>query len=156
MENSLPQPARPSLPIRITTYVLAGAALLLVLCLRLLPALFAGLLVYEIVQSSAPLLGKRIPGDRARVLVVALLAAIVVGLLILLILGALSFFRNELGNPELLWQQQLMPLVEKARQQLPAAVVGWLPDSVDELRVMALELTHKHSVSLQNMNLLKD
>jgi len=151
METSSPLPRQPSLPIRITTYVLAGAALLLVLGLRLLPALFAGLLVYEIVQSSAPLLGKRVPGDRARVLVVALLAVIVVGLLTLLILGALSFFRTELGNPELLWQQQLMPLVEKARQQLPAAVVGWLPDSVDELRVMALELTHKHSVSLQTL-----
>ena len=151
METSLPQPRQPSLPIRITSYVLAGVALLLVLCLHLLPALFAGLLVYEIVQSTAPLLGKRVPGDRARVLVVALLAVIVVGLLTLLILGALSFFRNELGNPELLWQDQLMPLVEKARQQLPASIVGWLPDSVDELRVMAMELTRKHSVSLQSL-----
>ena len=47
----------------------------------------------------------------------------------LLILGAVSFLRNEIGNPELLWQQQLMPLVEKAREQLPGTVVGWLPDS---------------------------
>jgi predicted PurR-regulated permease PerM len=39
--------------------------------------------------------------------------------------------------------------VERARQQLPAALVGSLPDSVDELRVMALELTHKHAQSLQ-------
>jgi len=42
-----------------------------------------------------------------------------------------------------------MPLVEKARQQLPTALVGWLPDSVDELRVMAMDLTRKHAVSLQ-------
>jgi predicted PurR-regulated permease PerM len=141
----------PSSAIRITSYVLAGLALVLVLGLRLLPALFAGLLVYELVQSTAPLLGKRVPGDRARVLVVALLATIVVGLLVLLILGAVSFLRNEIGNPELLWQQQLMPLVEKAREQLPGTVVGWLPDSVDDLRVMALELTRKHSVSLQTI-----
>jgi predicted PurR-regulated permease PerM len=73
----------------------------------------------------------------------------VVGLLVLLILGAVSFLRNEIGNPEVMWQEQLMPLVEKAREQLPTAVVGWLPDSVDDLRVMALELTRKHSVSLQ-------
>ena len=59
METSLPQPRQPSLPVRIATYVLAGTALLLVMLLRLLPALFAGLLVYEIVQSTAPLLGKR-------------------------------------------------------------------------------------------------
>ena len=145
-------PSLPSSPaIRITSYVLAAAALVLVLGLRLLPALFAGLLVYELVQSTAPLLGKRVPSDRARVLVVALLGTIVVGVLVLLILGAVSFLRNEIGNPELLWQQQLMPLVEKAREQLPSAIVGWLPDSVDDLRVMALELTRKHSVSLQTI-----
>jgi len=44
-----------------------------------------------------------------------------------------------------------MPLVEKAREQLPTSIVGWLPDSVDDLRVMALELTRKHSVSLQTI-----
>ena len=137
METAPPLVRPPSSAIRIASYVLAGAALVLVLGLRLLPALFAGLLVYEIVQSTAPLLGKRVPGDRARMLVVALLGTIVVGLLVLLILSAVSFLRNEIGNPEVLWQQQLMPLVEKAREQLPATVVGWLPDSVDDLRVMA-------------------
>lgn len=150
MESAPIAPA-PSPAIRIASYVLAAIALVLVLGLRLLPALFAGLLVYELVQSTAPLLGKRVPSDRARVLVVALLGTIVVGLLVLLILGAVSFLRNEIGNPELLWQQQLMPLVEKAREQLPATVVGWLPDSVDDLRVMAMELTRKHSVSLQTI-----
>jgi len=143
---------RPSSPaIRITSYVLAGIALVLVLGLRLLPALFAGLLVYELVQSTAPLLGQRVPSDRARVLVVALLGTIVVGLLVLLILGAVSFLRTEIGNPEQMWQEQLMPLVEKAREQLPGTIVGWLPDSVDDLRLMALELTRKHSVSLQTI-----
>lgn len=149
MEPAQSVPRSTSFAIRVTSYVLAGVVLVLVLGLRLLPALFAGLLVYELVQSTAPLLGKRVPSDRARVLVVALLGTIVVGLLVLLILSAVSFLRNEIGNPEVMWQQQLMPLVEKAREQLPAAVVGWLPDSVDDLRVMALELTRRHSVSLQ-------
>lgn len=145
-------PVRPATTaIRLTSYVLAGAALLLVPLLHLLPALFAGLLVYELVQSLAPLLGKRVPSDRARVLAVALLGTIVVGLLVLLILSAVSFLRNEIGNPEVLWQQQLMPLVEKAREQLPSSVVGWLPDTVDDLRMMAMELTRKHSVSLQTI-----
>ena len=88
MESSLPLPRQPTPVIRAITYVLMALALLLVLHLHLLPALLAGLLVYELVQSTAPLLGKRVPSDRARVLVVALLAAIVVGLLTLLILGA--------------------------------------------------------------------
>jgi predicted PurR-regulated permease PerM len=82
-------------------------------------------------------------------LVVAVLGVAVTGLLILLVLGAISFFRHEIGNPERLWQEQLMPLVDKARQQLPATLTGWLPDSVYELRLMATELTHKHAGSLQ-------
>jgi predicted PurR-regulated permease PerM len=145
------QPAlRESSPaIRYASYLLMAVGLLLIIVLHLLPALLAGLLVYELVQSMAPLMGRRLAGDRARVVVVAGLGVIVVGLLILLILGAISFFRSELGNPELLWQQQLMPLVDKARNQLPAALVNHLPDSVDDLRVSALELARRHAGELQ-------
>lgn len=135
--------------IRGASYLLAVFSLWLVLHLHLLSALLAGLLVYELVQAAVPLLGRRISGDRARMVVVAILGAIVVGLLVLLILGAISFFRSELGNPELLWQQQLMPLVEKARAQLPAALVDHLPDSVDDLREGVTELARKHAATLQ-------
>jgi predicted PurR-regulated permease PerM len=149
MNSPTPVPREPSSAIHYASCLLATAALLLVLELHLLSALLSALLVYELVQSMTPLLGKRISGERARMLVVAALGVIVVGLLILLILGAISFFRSEIGNPELLWQQQLMPLVEKARQQLPAMVVDHLPDSVDDLRVGAVELAHKHAATLQ-------
>src|SRR5574337_552485 len=139
----------PSPAVRCTSYVLVAVALLLIIVLHLLPALLAGLLFYELVRSMAPLLGRRISGDGARMLVVAVLGVIVVGLLIALIIGALSFFRSELGNPELLWRQQLMPLVDKARQQLPAMLVDHLPDSVDALRVGALELVRRPAGTLQ-------
>jgi predicted PurR-regulated permease PerM len=135
--------------IRHASYLLAAVALLLILGLHLVSALLAGLLVHELVHAMAPLLGQRISGGRARVLVVAALGVIVVGLLILLILGAITFFRNEIGNPELLWQQQLMPLVEKARQQLPSALVDHLPDSVADLREAALDQIRKHALTLQ-------
>ncbi|MFC5582259.1 AI-2E family transporter [Rhodanobacter terrae] len=139
----------PSSVIRYASYLLAAAALLVAVDVHLLSALLSGLLVYELVQAMTPLLGRRISGDRARLVVVAVLGAIVVGLLILLILGAIGFLRSEIGNPELLWQQQLMPLVEKARQQLPGALVDHLPDSVDDLRVGAIELARKHAGTLQ-------
>lgn len=139
----------PLAAIRYASYLLAAVVLLVVIDVHLLSALLSGLLVYELVQAMTPLLGRRISGDRARVVVVAALGAIVVGLLILLIFGAISFFRSEIGNPELLWQQQLMPLVEKARQQLPALLVDHLPDSVDDLRVGAIELARKHAGTLQ-------
>jgi predicted PurR-regulated permease PerM len=140
----------PNRTTRIASHVLAALALLLVLRLHLLPALLAGLLVYEVVHAMTPLLGRRISGERARMIVVTILGVVVVGLLTLLIVAIVGFFRNEISNPAIIWQQQLMPLVEKARAQLPATITNWLPDSVDELRVMALELTRKHAMSLQN------
>jgi predicted PurR-regulated permease PerM len=149
MDFPLPTAREPSTLMRTAGYLLAAAALIAVIVLRLLPALLAALLVYELVRTMTPLLGRRISGDRARVVVVAVLGAAVVGLLISLILGIISFFRSELGNPELLWQEQLMPLVEKARQQLPAVLVNNLPDSVDDLRIGVVELAHKHAVTLQ-------
>ena len=149
MGSSLPIARAPSPAIIYASYLLAAAALGIILGLRMLSALLAGLLVYELVHSMAPLFGRKISGARARVIAVAALGATVVGLLILLILGAISLFRSEIGNPELLWQQQLMPLVEKARQQLPAIVVDHLPDSVEDLRVSAVELARKHAETLQ-------
>ena len=150
MNDPTPAALRTGSPaIQVASYVLAAVLLWLVLQLHLLSALLAGLLVYELVQAAVPLLGRRISGARARVVVVAVLAAVVVGLLVLLILSAVSFFRSELGNPELLWQQQLMPLVDKARQQLPAMLVNHLPDSVDDLRDGAIELARRHAATLQ-------
>lgn len=149
MDTFRPVSREPSLAIRCVSYALVAATLLLVILLHLLPALLAGLLVYELVQTIAPRLGRRISGDRARMLVVAMLGVVVVGLLIALILGAMSFFRSELGNPEMVWRQQLMPLVDRARQQLPAALTDHLPDSVDDLRIGAMELIRRHAGTLQ-------
>ncbi|HEY4145157.1 hypothetical protein [Pinirhizobacter sp.] len=135
--------------VRIASCIAAGLGLFLILYLRLLPALLAGLLVYEVVVSTAPLMGRRLSGDRARVLAVALVGVIVVGLLTLLVLGGISFFRTEIGNPEDLWQNRLMPLVERARQQLPPAIVDRLPESVDALRITAMDWARSHAVTLQ-------
>jgi len=47
-------------------WLLAALALILVLKLHLLPALLAGLLVYELVHLTAPLLKSRLSGLRAK------------------------------------------------------------------------------------------
>jgi predicted PurR-regulated permease PerM len=149
MDYPFPVTRQPSPLTRGISYLLAAIALLLVIRLRLLPALLAGLLVYELVRTLTPLLGRRISGNRARVVVVAILGAAVVGLLLGLIFATMAFFRSELGSSDLLWREQLMPLVEKARQQLPALLVNNLPDSVDDLRLGVMELLRRHSNELQ-------
>ncbi|HXX81972.1 MAG TPA: hypothetical protein VEI46_10520, partial [Thermodesulfovibrionales bacterium] len=59
----------------ITAWIVTGSALLVTLALHLLPALIAGLLVYELVHVlAAQLRIGRLGGNRARVVAVALLA----------------------------------------------------------------------------------
>jgi predicted PurR-regulated permease PerM len=134
--------------LRLASYVLAGLALLGVLHLHLLSALLAGLLVYEVVEALTPLLHRRLSGERARLIAVAAISVIVVGLLILLVAGAISLYRRELGDAEL-WSSTLLPLLDKAHRQLPAFITGNLPDSVEELRLSAIEMARKHGSGLR-------
>jgi len=134
--------------IRIASWLLATTALLLVLKLHLLPALLAGLLVYAIVDALAPPLQKRLPWAHAHGVVVALLSVVVVGLLTLAIFALVTFLRRELGAPGSLFDS-LMPLVEKARTQLPRVVVDHLPDNIDEIRTGAVDWLRAHAATLQ-------
>lgn len=142
----MPQP--PTSHLVAAALILAGGALLLVLHLHLLTALLAGLLVYVLIDSLAPLLQRHLPGNRAHVVVVALLGAAVVGLLTLGVIAVLGFLRTEIGNPSLVFEK-LMPLVERARSQLPQAVVAYLPDTMDELRTTAMDWLREHARELQ-------
>lgn len=134
--------------VRIASYLLTALALFLMLHLHLLPALLAGLLVYALVNALAPPLQRHLPGAHAHWLIVALLSAVVVGLLTLAILAAVGFLRSELGNPSAVFER-LMPLVERARGQLPQIVVDHLPDSIDDFRAVAVEWAREHASQLQ-------
>ncbi len=130
------------------SYLLAAVALLLILQLHLLPVLLSGLLVYALVNALAPSLQRHLPGARAHWLLVALLAAIVVGLLSLAIVGSIAFLGSEHGNPAQLFER-LAPVVERARAQLPALVVDHLPDNSEQIRSAVMEWLREHAGQLQ-------
>lgn len=132
----------------IASYLAAAAALLLVMFLHLLPALIAGLLVYAVVGALSPLLERKLPGELSRQLVVGALAVVVAGLLALLIFGAVAFFRAELGDPDTLFDR-MMPMIDRARTQLPAWIVAYLPVSAEDFRYTATQLARAHSAQLQ-------
>jgi predicted PurR-regulated permease PerM len=134
--------------ITLAGYVLAAAALGLVLGLHLLPALFAGLLVYVLINALAPGLQKLLPGTRAHWLVVALLAAVVVGVLTLAVAALVAFVNSKDGNPAL-WFDQLSPLLERARTQLPGFIVDRLPDDSADLRSALIDWLRLHAAELQ-------
>lgn len=132
----------------IASYLLAALALLLILTLHLLPALLAGLLVYGSIHALAPPLQRHLSGARARGLIAVLLATAVVGLLTLAIIGAVAFLRSELGNPGLVFEQ-MMPLVDRARAQLPPLLVDHLPGSIEDFRQAAVDWMRLHASQLQ-------
>ncbi|MGC4028095.1 MAG: AI-2E family transporter [Steroidobacteraceae bacterium] len=138
----------PAPQLRTASYLLAAAALLIILHLHLLPALLAGLLVYALIHALAPALQRHLPGARAHWLIVALLSVLVVGLLTLAIIGGIDLLRSELGNPSALFER-LMPLIEQARAQLPQVVVDHLPSNIDNFRASAVEWLREHAAQLQ-------
>lgn len=133
----------------IAAWLLSGAALLLILLLHLLPALLTGLLVYELVHILTPFFRiTRLSGKRAKLVVVALLAALIVTALIMLIWGAVLFFRNEPESiPTLL--KKMAEIIDGLRGKLPAWLVDYLPADVEGLRSWTVRWLHEHAGELQ-------
>ena len=135
---------RPLSPVEIASWILIGAALVLVLRLDLLSALLAGLLVFELVHMIAPVLQRRFFGRRPRMVAVALLAAVIIGLITAAVVGVIAFMRSDAGNlPTLL--HKMADIIDRARAALPPWVVDYLPDGVDELRDGVSDWLHDHA-----------
>ncbi|HEX7111603.1 MAG TPA: AI-2E family transporter [Mizugakiibacter sp.] len=142
-----PRPLPPS-PFRIAAWALALVALFLVLHLHLLSAALAGLLVFELVHVLAPLLQRRLTGERARLIAVALLAAVIVGLLTLAIFAVVAFFRSETGGLQVLFER-MAQILDQVRAELPASVVGYLPEDPETLRRAVVEWLRTHGATVQ-------
>ena len=103
---------------RLAAWLVALAALFLVMSLHMLTALLAGLLVYELVRTLTPFVQRRLTSERAHLISVVFLSVIIIGLLSLVIFGLIAFFH---GGPDRLQvlQSKLMVVVDQARTQLP-------------------------------------
>jgi predicted PurR-regulated permease PerM len=150
-EPELDEPAQPYV---VGAWVIAGLLLVFVLRFDLLPALLAGLLVFELVHLMTLRLNF-VRERRARLLAVAFIAMVVVGLLTLLIFGTILFFRSDTGGYVLLlkksaeviqswrhlipdWMAQSMPVDADA---LKGRVVGWLQQHVTAVQTAGREAT---------------
>ncbi len=125
-----------------------GAMLIVVLTAHLAAALLAGLLVYALVGSLAAGMRRHLSGTRAHWLVVVLLVAAVAGLITALVIGTIAFLNSEQGNPTALFER-IEPLLDRARAQLPASIVQYLPASPEEIRAAVMEWLREHSAQLQ-------
>jgi len=125
------------------SWLLAAAALLLVLWLHLLPALLAGLLVFELVHMLAPYLAGHLSNRRARIAVVLLLAVLVVVGVTAGTTLAVGFFRNGGGVTAL--AQKMAETIENSRQWLPEWLLTMLPADIERLKDAAAHWLREHA-----------
>jgi predicted PurR-regulated permease PerM len=133
----------------IAAWILAGVVLVLVLKLHLLPALLAGLLVYELVHILAPRLHiVRISEQWRKLAAVTLLSALIVVVITLAIVGVLAFLRSDTGSlPALL--ARMADILDGSRARLPPWIAERLPASPAALQAAAAEWLRVHAGALQ-------
>lgn len=121
--------------IETVSYVLAGAGLLGVLWLGLLPALLGGLLIYEIVIIGARGLGDI--GFRPLIGKIILIITIAVAIISVLVFGGYMFASYISNGPESLvvLLQSMADVVVEASNHLPLWMHQYLPENIDEWQV---------------------
>lgn len=133
----------------IAAWIITATALLLIFPLHLLSALLSGLLVYELVHQSAPLLRISHMGpSRAKLAVVSLLAALILAGISLLIWGAVAFIRTDTNSVAVLLRK-MAEILEGAKASLPHWLGAHLPADEEKLRLVAAEWLRGHAGGLQ-------
>ncbi len=128
-------------------WIIAAVSLFLVLQLHLLPALLAGLLVYELVHLTAPLLASKLSHQRARLVVAFFFAVLVVGAVALALTLAIGFFGD--GGRLAALATRMAEILESSRQSLPGWLIAYIPGSVEELRGLLVAWLREHGGELQ-------
>ena len=144
------QPVRPKTSVYdVVAWIGAGLALLLVFPLHLFPALMAGLLVFELVQLAAPVLPAAWVGHRrAKQVVVAGLAVLIVVGLALLAWKVIVFFHSESTSiPTLL--RKMAEALESLRAKLPGWLVTFLPENAGAMSTDVVAALRARAATMQ-------
>jgi predicted PurR-regulated permease PerM len=132
-------------------WLITGAGLLFTLLLHLLPALMAGLLVYELVHVLAPHLRmSALGGGRAKAVVVSALALFVVLFLVFGSWGIVVFVRSGGGGIHALLQK-MAEIIEGSRETLPAWLAAYLPADAEGIKSGAVQWLRTHAVEVQTL-----
>lgn len=132
----------------IAAWFVCGAALLLLLPLHLLGALLAGLLVHQLTHLLVPPIRRHITDERAKLVSVALLPALIVGAVVGAIFGVIAFFRSEAGSLSALLGK-MAEILESSRASLPRWLVEHMPENSDALQKGMVGWLRSHAGELQ-------
>ncbi len=131
-------------------WALTAVALVFTLYARLLPALLAGLLVYELVVMLSPrFVSNKLSHSRAKMVVVGLISAAVLSALIGAVLGAIAYYKAEGGSYAALLKN-MAEVIGNSRNLLPPWVAEYLPQGDEsQIRVTLSEWLRTHAQEIR-------
>jgi len=124
----------------------------LVFCLEwgLIGALLGGLLVHELVHTLAARIAyRRTSSSSARLVSVAVIATLVIGVLVAIGFGAAALFRSEGADPAALLAR-LADILASSRASLPEWLSQYVPEDADTVRGVIVEWLREHATELQH------
>ncbi len=132
------------------SYIVSPFFIFYVLSFRLLPALIAGLLVYELVRLVYPVFARRWSSQRARGMAVFVVSSVVVGIVAVATFEFIAFLKSDRGSlPALMGK--MAEIIENSRAQLPAWLADSLPSQADAIRDMFVPWLREHAAELQRI-----
>ncbi len=131
-------------------WALAILSVLFILQFRLLPALIAGLLVFELVHAIFPLFARHLSTRRSKVVAVVLVALLVVGAVTSAGFGIIAFMKSEGGSLSALLAK-MADILESSREKLPQWIARFLPNNAESIGIDISEWLREHAADLQRI-----
>ncbi len=139
----------PAKYVQIASYAIAAVLLIACIDLHLVSALFAGMLVYTLINKLAPRLTRLFTGRAAQIAATVIVAVIVVAAVSLGAAALLFYLKNgETAGLPRLWVK-LAEIIDGANAILPPWIVESLPSSADDLKTVVVSWLHTHSAEIQ-------
>jgi predicted PurR-regulated permease PerM len=129
-------------------WIFSVLGIFFVLKFHLLPALIAGLLVYELVHALYPLFVRHLSPGRAKGVAVSLVVLVVIGAVTAATFGIIAFMKSEGGSLAALLAK-MAEILETSRATLPQWMSDFLPSSAEGIRDSLSQWLREHAVELQ-------
>ncbi|MFZ4538392.1 AI-2E family transporter [Propionivibrio sp.] len=130
------------------SWTLAVFSILFALHFHLVPALIAGLLVYELVHALFPLFVRHLSTRRAKGAAVGLVVLFVVGAVTAASFGIVVFMKSEGGSLSALLAK-MADILESSRASLPQWLADFLPSNAESARDSLSQWLREHASELQ-------
>jgi predicted PurR-regulated permease PerM len=148
--TSYPSPLALSRP-EIAALIFMAVALPSVIKLHLLPALFAGLLVHELVHIAAPRMFGVNHQGRAKIVALTLLLMVIILVIGGAITATILFLRSDAGSLSVLLEK-MAEILDKARETLPASMQEWVPIDASDLKDQLVAWLKEHAKEVKAMS----